>query len=147
MDNLNLPDQFELASKKSREATACQHPDKELRYLITKNGAKQFKHQCKRCGQTFQALSQKELSAASKESAAPIDDALPKEHEKLRDRIFQEEFARLKAENKAKKVQYYQLYLESPEWKKKREKVLERAKGICEGCCSVPRFFVELFPS
>ncbi|MDO8980306.1 MAG: hypothetical protein Q7V17_13840 [Afipia sp.] len=28
----------------------------------------------------------------------------------------------------------YEQYLRSPEWAKRREKVLERAKGICEGC-------------
>jgi hypothetical protein len=138
MGNLNLPDPFELARKKSNEAKACEHRDKELRYLIAANDAKKFKYQCKRCGQTFQEVSQKQLSAESKESAAPIDDTLFKTHEKLSEKIFQDEFARIKAQNRATKLHYYQLYLTSNEWRKKREKVVARAKGICEGCLENP---------
>lgn len=29
---------------------------------------------------------------------------------------------------------WYQSYLRSPEWRDKRSKVMERAKGVCEGC-------------
>ncbi|MDE2104664.1 MAG: hypothetical protein KGL39_45935 [Patescibacteria group bacterium] len=39
-----------------------------------------------------------------------------------------------KADEKAEWFKWYNAYLTTPEWKAKREKVLDRAKGLCEGC-------------
>jgi len=42
------------------------------------------------------------------------------------------------AKDKEQGLDDYTAYRKSPEWQKKRLKVLERAKGICEGCGENP---------
>jgi hypothetical protein len=46
----------------------------------------------------------------------------------------QEDLKEKYSEEKKEWEKWYQTYLQSTEWKEKREKVLLRAQGICEGC-------------
>lgn len=46
------------------------------------------------------------------------------------------ELERQRLENNARWWDWYTQYLKTPEWSQRRSKVIERAKGICEGCLS-----------
>lgn len=105
----------------------CQHKNTVLRRMTVRGGSFQYRYQCLDCGVA-------DGKAAPKpEWAGAVKD-------------FDEEFAKLKADERAGKFpdlleqlhnewfSLYNLYLDSPEWKTKRLVVITRAKGICEGC-------------
>lgn len=115
--------------------TDCVHVARELRSKSIKGGATQIVRVCVRCGLQFGG-------PVSKKSV-PNPDAIP-ELGGLNDRDFYDQ--RL-AVWRAKQLEFYQKqavegerdyaqYLQSPEWKAKRQLVLQRSGGKCEGCWS-----------
>lgn len=72
-------------------------------------------------------------------------DALPEFSETLGDEISQaqsdawrEKHDQEQARRKREWFEDYNVYLRSPEWRKRRAKVMKRAGGICESCLEAP---------
>jgi len=117
----------------------CQHPRlSPPRLRLTKNGPR-HRRQCQDCGAAVgNAVSKID---AEKENGArpalPFDEAF---YERGQRREADHQQARLAA-HQAKRTawwQWYDRYLQSPEWRDKRYRVLRRAKGVCEGCLLFP---------
>lgn len=113
---------------------ACKHEKAELRRWITSNGAERCQLQCLFCG-TSQKQSVKKQDAPKDTPKA--DRSLAGHYEEQRQLEYQA------IGTKHLKIQTmqgreYDLYLKSSEWRIKREKVLGRANGICEGCLDQP---------
>lgn len=94
--------------------------------------------QCTVCGQSLAgAISKSKYTPEQLASMPLFDDDLAKNwwdqivtDRKVVIKAQQEEFQKLKIFNKAE----YEEYLKSPEWRAKRNMVLERDKHMCQGC-------------
>lgn len=110
----------------------CEHEgNKELRLATIANGGKQLRYQCLDCGELIGSAVK--MLGVDLSTISPVD-------EFLRKRTEQQRTARSTANAKLDAVlqeawsKYYNAYLQTPEWKAKRETVLRRGNGVCEGC-------------
>ncbi len=124
----------------------CEHEKSELRRRVVDKGGVQYVEQCIRCGTaTSNAIAKtRVLAQTGNKEPPPFDEQLLSTW----DRGYSDGWARINREytenveryEKARKNRatewwaLYKEYLKSPEWKAKREKVILRAQGICEGC-------------
>lgn len=121
---------FDKKSKSLEEHSArydcnCQHT--EVRRRVIKGGAIQYRHQCLKCGEAVGcAVAARSVPA----HVSDFDESLLEDFRRAR----LADYHYVKNKSKADFWQNYNTYLQSPEWKRKREKVLQRAKGVCEGC-------------
>ena len=117
--------------------TGCECRRLEIRYREASNSNKMYTRQCLDCGKIVRPengmwIKQSEISNI--ENIKPIDDDLAKNisttDAELRDSLR----LRLREAEKSLKLEEYYEYLKSPEWKEKRQLVMDRAGYICEGC-------------
>ena len=101
----------------------CEHAS-EVRQRVVRGGAVQYVTQCTRCGE---ALGGPLPHARIAGHAPPFDEG-------LRDAF---RAARRDA-RRADWLAWYADYLASAAWKERRERVLARAGGVCEGCGKAP---------
>lgn len=111
----------------------CEHPDKEIRRKKDKNGNPRFYYQCLCCGCT----AGKQLKKAEVLNPESVKDfEVDRENQAWAD--YNQRFEkRRKLEVKMVEDIWNRnrdLYMNSPEWKKLRALVFERANYICEGC-------------
>jgi hypothetical protein len=114
---------------------ACDHSQKILCNKPDKNGRPLVAEQCVNCG--------KRVGNAhpARNFSRPELEALPLWNRELETTYSKRKWAELSFLNKAEKDKEdeawwnrYEAHLQSPKWKALREKVIERANGICEGC-------------
>jgi hypothetical protein len=122
--------------KQHAERFSCDHAGSELRERTIRGGGKQCVQQCLRCGSAISGAVKREVAIAENDGRP-----LPLFDEKL---LSSWEAA---AKDSADKIMNaddsafwlaYEEYLAGPVWRKKREKVFERASGVCEGCREKP---------
>ena len=113
---------------------ACPHPEKELRQRKNKGGVTQYIDQCLRCGDSVGVF----LKHSAKLETVPLwnEDleksfATTREHERV---AIIQKHVRIQRGRTEGFWKDYKAYLNSADWQQKRTKVLERAKGQCEGC-------------
>ena len=113
---------------------ACQHETRELRRRVVEGGAVQFWRQCVECGHA---------AGPVKKSEARGDE--PDFDGEIRTRVWRESWEARAAEVEAQKQAMsfarraeYTAYICSRAWAEKRELVLKRAAGVCEGCGKKP---------
>jgi hypothetical protein len=113
---------------------ACERATTSLRCRTASNGAHTYVMQCTRCGDATHALKKASLSAQARMAALPFDEAKRDDWTRQRrDRQAQLTHARDRAW-----WHRYNAYLQTPEWFARRQKVMKRARGICEGCAERP---------
>ncbi len=116
----------------------CAHQSTEIRKRIIRGGSVQYVSQCLTCGRGIgNAISYS--TAMERLGKEPLD--FDASIEALRKESFKSEYEQIAGDfeeryelNKKEFDVWYETYLSSEEWKIKRERVLFRAKGICEGC-------------
>lgn len=132
---------FRLYSTEALEAdlraygeNECTHPEKRLRRCPTKNGGIQIREQCLRCGERIGNSVSKSAAPADLEDA---DDELKMRYERNRKEKYDEvihKHIRIQKEGNIRTSREYNSYLTSEKWRSKANKVLVRARYICEGC-------------
>lgn len=130
-------DQKNAAWREHSEAFDCLHENSELRRRVIKGGAIQYVHQCLRCGESRnQPVSKAKVrEACSGQEPPAFDDDLRVEWERRRSEaadVIKEKFSRDAF------FADYDPYLNSAAWAKRRNLVMKRAGGICEGCGERP---------
>lgn len=118
----------------SVEATVerCAHERTDFRRYQIANGALTLRRQCVNCGEL--------VGSALKRDSVPNFDALPMVDEVARQRASERwresgnRYAERREEIDRAFWEYYQDYITSNEWRAKRDRVLRRANGVCEGC-------------
>jgi hypothetical protein len=121
--------------KKVDEMMQCGHTRTLLRRREASNGAISVWRQCERCGKAVgtaikrATITQREFDALT-DWDIEIEAKFSQEWKKKFDKLWAAEKEKCNAEW----WEFYQKYLESPEWKQKRETVIKRAAFICEGC-------------
>lgn len=110
---------------------ACRHAEQRLRRKLSSNGAETYVSQCLRCGDAVKVHKKRDVDTRT---AEPFD-------AELRDRWGQQRQARYHDLADAARRQdnemwwaQYNYYLTTPAWQAKREAVLRRAGGLCQGC-------------
>jgi hypothetical protein len=113
---------------------ACTHPRRELRQRRNKGGAIQYIEQCLRCGDSVGLFHKHTTDLAT----SPVwDEKLEDEFHatRLRDReAVIQKHVRIQRGRSEGFWKEYSVYLNSDDWRQKRTRVLQRAKGRCEGC-------------
>jgi len=137
--------EFKTAWGQAWAEYACDHERSEVRRFTASNGAVHFRLQCLQCGNYSRVVRKVSLSA---EDMANLNDVNIGLHEAWRAAVEERaeqlvpEYAERRLEEwKAKRAvkdeewqEWYAEYLRSPEWAHRRELVLARAGGLCEGC-------------
>jgi hypothetical protein len=114
----------------------CQHPQSEIRWRTQSNGARQAWRQCLIC---YQVVGQALKHADVPKDAPDFDEQAREDHWKhvseAWNQHWQQEQARRQAEYDAKcenRRQEYLDYLDTIEWRQKREAVLARDRYVCQ---------------
>lgn len=115
------------------EKLECKHERSEIRYRLASNGGKMFKHQCLRCGELVgKWIPHAEVE--NKDAITEIDDEFKRFNIVLKMEL-RSELLKLQAEiNKNDFFKDYSVYLQSDEWRQKRQLVFSRCDNMCEGC-------------
>lgn len=114
----------------------CSHPSTEPMRIRVAGGSVQVRNCCTVCGdRQGTPLAQKDKAWV---------ESLPWQSDELADtyksrrvaerRAILLDLARRQFEENGRFTASYQAYLKSPEWKDRRERVMKRCGGICEGC-------------
>lgn len=112
----------------------CNHPRTEVRYRYIAGGARVIQNQCIDCGNSVgNFIGQKDKSDAYLQALQPWDDTLKeKELSKIEERRVERA---LEAQKRSSEWwAWYNAYLQTPEWKTRRRRVLERDNHLCQGC-------------
>ena len=108
----------------------CQHGQIEIRRRVVQGGSIRFQNQCLTCGI---AVGQPVKKNSVPSNTAEWDINLNVKYEAQRSKAFNAIGLR-HLEFQRQGDRKYDQYLRSDAWAKKRESVLRRANGICEGC-------------
>jgi 5-methylcytosine-specific restriction endonuclease McrA len=103
----------------------CRHANSRLRKRTLSNGSIAFIHQCTKCGISVgQPIARDKVPDV--QNTPPWDDT-------LQERVRQRERESRETQREEWRLEYAE-YLRSQKWSDKRQLVLRRAGGICEGC-------------
>lgn len=92
-----------------------------------------YQYQCLACGAESGTVKASEAERL-RLPTSPWDDAIVKRWSDARHQVYVEQ----REDEKAEWFRKYSEYLKTPAWQAKRQKVLKRANGICEGCGEKP---------
>lgn len=119
---------------------SCQHPEFVLCKRIIANGALQYWRQCVECG-TGTAVARNRLTPSELDTPHTWDDTLSTRYYAEASRRRTEAWnrkqqERIEQENQTSREWWtaYNRYLQSPQWKERRQRVLERDNYLCQGC-------------
>lgn len=128
---------IEAYSRDCALATDCAHDEVQTRRWTQKDGSAAIVGQCQRCGQRRGAAVRVENRAAIQPADLTlIADFAAATKERLRDVAIRHiEVADKKDSEFWVK---YNAYLITPAWQRRRQLVLKRCGGICEGCGEAP---------
>jgi 5-methylcytosine-specific restriction endonuclease McrA len=115
-------------------ASQCHHETVEIRQRKDGGGASHFYRQCTNCGTSVGSALKKSAELLNAPPWHPDhEDQYNVAREAERLAIYQKHIR--KQRNREDGFQRkYDIYLKSPEWRARRDKVFRRSEGICEGC-------------
>lgn len=122
-------------SKRVQEEFRCSHSETIRCKKLKSNNTEEFRNQCKRCGVQVSKAIRKDTLTAQEIAEMPLwNDEIGKSfHDAMAARsnaLYQEDEKCSLEEWRGK----YEAYRKTPEWQARRQLVLLRAQGICEGC-------------
>lgn len=136
-----VTNQASLWQRVTREL-ACDHPDVILTKLTKSNNSAEYRKQCQACGQNVASVKKTSLSMEQIRGGVPEFDktigerrreAWQRRYEELKAEADDERLQELEERSQARR-EWYQEYLRSPAWARRRQLVLDREKGLCQGC-------------
>lgn len=114
------------------EEFSCEHPESEIRLKYDSLNRPQYFKQCLTCGQASStAIKQSSIAGITKITTwdYTLADSWQYSKKQKRDSLYQQH------QNKQSEFWIqYNAYLQSPEWRMKRLKVLERDNYLCQAC-------------
>jgi hypothetical protein len=113
----------------------CNHTLRLLAVKVATNGTRHYRRQCQRCG-SWEAVKRQDYSGEQLRAAVPFDEQIIKEW--LERRLAREVELRTNAADAEREEWFerYNEYLDSEQWRRKRQKVLERDRFLCRACCT-----------
>jgi hypothetical protein len=129
---------YNAISKMVDEEFVCKHTHKTIRKKLAADGAISIWHQCDRCGHKVGIAIKKATLTPAQVEALPVwNTKLESGFYAQKKKRFDEAFAADKKRCADVWQRAYEQYLQTPEWKRKRQLAMLRAQGICEGCREV----------
>ena len=129
-----MPD-YEATSRKVDLEFACDHPQTTIRKKVASNEAISFWKQCDRCGcKASGRVKKASLTESQIKSSLTWDDRAESRYYAERKKYFDMMWEEEKKRVNAAWWRAYNEYLQTGEWKHKRQIVIDRAQGVCEGC-------------
>lgn len=126
---------YDAINKKVEAEFCCTHTETTCCKKVKADSQIEIRNQCRHCGDKVGNAVRKATMTDLQIEALPIwDDRISAQFAKLRSRFYLDTLNREKARLLADWRKRYDIYLESPEWKQRRQLVMLRAQGICEGC-------------
>jgi 5-methylcytosine-specific restriction endonuclease McrA len=121
---------------------ACDHPEVRLTKFTKSNATVEFRRQCQACGAAVGCIKKTMITPEQMRAGIPDFDKTIIERRNL---ARSQRFAELHAEREEDRLQdeeerfrerreQYQAYLRSPAWARRRQLVMEREEGLCQGC-------------
>lgn len=107
----------------------CECRRKELRRRTYSNGTVAVCEQCLDCGRQVSTVARRNVNCTIARLPEWDDSLVARRNEQMREFYDQQRSAR-NAEWWAR----YEAHLASPEWQDLRQRVMERCRGLCEGC-------------
>jgi 5-methylcytosine-specific restriction endonuclease McrA len=124
----------ESTSHRYQEPTeSCDH-DFEIRRFLCSNGAIQYRKQCTKCGKGLPAMSKSKLSPRQLKDAPLFDRDLQENTRHAAWEQYKAEREQTISEAGRMWWAWYNGYLASPLWARRRAAVLRLSGGICEAC-------------
>lgn len=111
----------------------CPHKQKAVRKRKILGGSSQVRWQCLDCGQAIG----NPLPKATHPDAGDFDEAFLEATNLARETLRWEIAVEYLEKHRLRELdhqKFYDTYLQSEEWRKRRKLVLQRANGLCEGC-------------
>ena len=142
ISEFSLPAGFGHSWQKVCDLFSCKHEVTELRCKTNSAGVRNYRKQCRLCGALVETVKARSLTLAEKDSAPDWDEALRERWDAAKIDYHQQQKQQERERESAEFWDWYGAYLQTPEWKRRRDLVFQRANGICEGCRSVPASFV-----
>lgn len=117
-------------------AAECKHSRTQTMKVRVAGGTIQVRDCCVTCGERVgKAQSQKDKAWVDGLPEYSGDASTTYQDRRYRERhAFLLKLARIQHAERGRFTQFYQRYLQSVEWKAKRELVIKRCGGVCEGC-------------
>lgn len=126
----------------------CDHSTTAARWRTRRNGVGCWVLQCLVCGGELRAISKNAPEVQRMADRVPFDEELSKsitehirlssEHQRQELQAQWQQQEQLRNQNQQQQNrewwEWYNEYLKSPQWERKRRAVLDRCQGICEGC-------------
>ena len=139
IDDLNVRPTKELSADLAKfRSSECSHSRTEIRRSVVKGGSVQFRAQCLSCGQLVSnPVAKKDLPPNVRDVDLELRERKATSRQKKHDNIYRKH-ARIQDREASSFWKKYDAYLETNEWKSKRQQVLERAHFVCEGCREQP---------
>jgi len=134
-DPINLRDNSQPESSwmiAHREFECVHKPDQlvKLTVFTARNGTQQYRDQCLRCGRTVKVHKKAALTIGQLSCAIDFDEEIQKQYyERVSARAKQ-----IDDERQAEWMRRYNGYLETGQWQRIRQAVMERDGWTCQGC-------------
>ncbi|HSQ51975.1 MAG TPA: hypothetical protein VLL94_11995 [Nitrospiraceae bacterium] len=116
----------------------CDHLAIELRYKAASDGMRTYWMSCLRCGEKLSRKKRADLTPREISTTLPYDPIIHREYWKRRNARYDELSQSIKAKQNDEWWAWYSDYLKTPQWREKRQLVMKRAGGLCEGCAHAP---------
>jgi len=126
---------YSAVKKKVDDEFVCKHAAHTVRKKFAADGAVSIWHQCDRCGHKVGiAIKKASLTPAQLQALPEWDGQIEARFHAASKKRFDELWANEQQRQTEVWQRAYDEYLETPAWKRKRQLVMLRAQGICEGC-------------
>jgi hypothetical protein len=123
------------------DAWACDHAETAIRVRTRSNRTEVFALQCLTCGAELRAYKKQSPEVRALAEHVPFDEALKEQWQRDVQARWLDTYTAQQRERKAQQDarqgdwwDAYNEYLQTPEWRARRQKVFDRAHGWCEGC-------------
>jgi len=115
--------------KRAFEDCKCRCQTRRVRLRTKANGSKVVKSQCVSCGSPVGS----ELKKDQHPDSEPWDQDLKSEYDENRESRRREIYKKYFLLGKSDGSNFYQDYMNSDEWREKRDRIIRISNGICEG--------------
>lgn len=112
----------------------CNHPTTELRLQTYSNKTTHVVRQCLTCGSAATGIKKQELTGQQLAALPPFDPGIWQRYQMQHREQAQDRARRDRESKRAEFFEWYDQYLKTPDWRTRRQMVLQRSKGLCEGC-------------
>jgi len=116
------------------EDLQCNHSVTELCFKTSISNVRTYFRQCMACGEPAKRIQKRFVTTQIEMEAKPFDKDLQQRYWQSIHAEYQRRREQQVTQNREDWFEWYNQYLNTPQWREKRERVLERDNYLCQGC-------------